>query len=128
MAYLILAQQKISSQYFSVGFFIFCKGIFKFFKLRAVTLILAWLIGAMLIFYGISMYSTFDLGFQIRQNTRELRNVGVKLEEKELEVQAILSSFASEHKIVLESMEKISVMHYIVPPSFVSSQISAQIP
>lgn len=128
MTYLILAQQKISSWYFPARYAFYGPELYAFFQMRMLGIVLAGLLGGILIFYGVSLYATFDLGFQIRHDSTELRNAKIGLEEKELEAQSVLSTFASEHKVVLESMEKISAIKYLIPQSVVTSQASAIVP
>lgn len=128
MAYLILAQQKILGLPFFRAHSVRYLPIPEVMRARTFSMIMAGLIIVFVLIYAGALYMTFDLGFQIRSNTAELRKVEVSFEEKELEIQAALSSFAFEHKNVLESMEKISAMQYIIPSSFVASQLSAQMP
>ncbi|MBI2121647.1 MAG: hypothetical protein HYT98_00850 [Candidatus Sungbacteria bacterium] len=128
MTYLILAQQKILGLPFfrfpSVRYFT----IREIMRTRSFSAVLLALVAISVLVYAAALYMTFDLGFQIRSNSAELRKAEVALEEKEIEAQIALSSLASEHKNVLESMQKISVMQFITPSSFVASQFSAQIP
>jgi len=128
MTYLILAQQKILTLPFIQEHFFRHKPIYEIIRTGIFSSILVGLIIISMLIYAVALYATFDLGFQIRKNSVDLSAAKLGLEEKELEVQSLLSSFASEHKIVLESMEKVSAMNFIIPSSFVASQFSGQIP
>lgn len=90
----------------------------------AVTFALISVIFLSIAAYLVSMYYFFAVGMALRSRTAMLRDLDDSNVALELRIQAKETAFASDHKDVLESMQKISSIKYLTPANVAVSQRS----
>lgn len=107
MTILVLAQKKILPFKKAAAWFcVFNKGGF-------LSLILLLIILISLISYLAALFLTFDLGFKMQIAEKEFAQLKNAAAILELQIQKEETSFAKDHKDVLESMERISSIKYL---------------
>lgn len=78
--------------------------------------------------YIVSLYLIFYWGFAIRTSNEAAQILEDKKLSTEVMVQRKESSLVKDHKIILESMEKISAIRYVRPVSFAVSGVGSHNP
>lgn len=78
--------------------------------------------------YIVSLYLIFYWGFTVRTNNEVAQVLEDERLSAEVMVQRKESSLVKDHKIILESMEKISAIRYVRPVSFAVSGVGSHNP
>ena len=84
-------------------------------------IMIAWIAGAITT-YLITVYSLFGLGVTIQQNMTELKNLTEANTISELNLGQQQTTFAKNNEDILQSMEKITNMRYLMPADTSVSQ------
>ena len=121
MTILVLAQNtlirtKTCSEVSS--FFELLSGVFKN---SSATWLLATLLIVFLASYLGALYASIGISFSIQDQEKLIQDAEKDLLTVEVELQAKKSSLAKEKNSILESMEKVSNIRYILPKNYVVS-------
>ena len=71
-----------------------------------------------------ALYGVFSFGLQLRDQDRQVTQLGKDVDSLELQVQRAAASFPAEHKDLLSSMEKISDVRYLTGENVAVSYVS----
>jgi hypothetical protein len=121
MTILVLAQKKILPFSCPINLTRTAERFYDLNQKGFITLTLILLIVFSIISYLAALFLTFDSGFKIQTAEREFTKLKNTAATLELQVQKEETSFAKDHKDILESMERVSSIKYLTVDNFAVS-------